>query len=68
MMARSGSRTAYSFGSGLGLLDRFSWFMENSGLKVHPVREKRPSIRGLFDLHGNLIEWNHDWNWDFASS
>jgi len=28
---------------------------------VHPPRELRPSQRGLFDLHGNLFEWTHDW-------
>jgi formylglycine-generating enzyme required for sulfatase activity len=21
----------------------------------------RPNLRGLFDLHGNLAEWTHDW-------
>jgi hypothetical protein len=25
------------------------------------TRKLPPSIRGLFDLHGNLFEWTHDW-------
>jgi formylglycine-generating enzyme required for sulfatase activity len=62
VMARNGSRTAYGYGSEVALLDRFGWFIENSGKKVHPGREKRPSLRGLFDLHGNLFEWTHDWS------
>jgi hypothetical protein len=60
VVARSGSRTAYGFGSEVGLLERFGWFMENSGKKVHSGREKRPSVRGLFDLHGNLFEGTRD--------
>jgi formylglycine-generating enzyme required for sulfatase activity len=66
--ARSGVQTSYGFGSEVSLLDRFGWFMDNSGKKVHPGREKRPSLRGLFDLHGNLFEWTHDWNGDFGDS
>jgi formylglycine-generating enzyme required for sulfatase activity len=66
VMSRSGSRTAYGFGSEVALLDRFGWFAENSGKKVHPGREKRPSVRGLFDLHGNLWEWTHDWEGAFG--
>lgn len=62
VIARSGTQTAYGFGSEVALLDHFGWFNENSGEKVHPVREKRPNVRGLFDLHGNLVEWTHDWN------
>jgi formylglycine-generating enzyme required for sulfatase activity len=68
VIARSGSRTAYGYGSEVALLDRFGWFTENSGKKVHPGREKRPSVRGLYDLHGNLYEWTHDWNGDFGAS
>jgi formylglycine-generating enzyme required for sulfatase activity len=68
VMARSGSRTSYGFGSEVALLDRFGWFAENSGKKVHPGREKLPSVRGLFDLHGNLFEWTHDWFGDFGDS
>ena len=47
VVVRSGSRTAYGFGSEVALLDRFGWFIENSGKHVHPPRELRPSVRGL---------------------
>jgi eukaryotic-like serine/threonine-protein kinase len=59
--SRAGARTPYGFGSEVSLLGRFGWFEENSGKHVHPPRELRPSVRGLFDLHGNLFEWSHDW-------
>jgi formylglycine-generating enzyme required for sulfatase activity len=58
---RGGSRTAYGFGGEVAVLQHFGWFRENSGQRVHATKELRPSIRGLFDLHGNLFEWTHDW-------
>ena len=68
VVARSGSRTAYGFGSDVALLDGFGWFLENSGKKLHTGRGKRPSVRGLFDLHGNLFEWTHDWYSEVGAS
>jgi len=65
--ARAGARTAYGFGSEASLLGRFGWFVENSGKEVHAPRELRPSIRGLFDIHGNLFEWTHDWKKNFET-
>jgi formylglycine-generating enzyme required for sulfatase activity/cellulose biosynthesis protein BcsQ len=62
---RAGALTAYGYGGDAGLLGRFGWFMENSGKHVHPPRELRPGRRGLFDLHGNLWEWTHDWYGDY---
>ena len=58
---RAAGRTAYVFGGEAGILGRFGWFQENSGKHVHPPRELRPSSCGMFDMHGNLFEWTHDW-------
>ena len=43
------------------MLGRFGWFQENSSKHVHPPKELRPGQHGMFDLHGNSIEWTHDW-------
>lgn len=59
--ARGGALTAYGFGSDVSMLARFGWFTENCGKHVHTPRELRPTLRGAFDLHGNLFEWTHDW-------
>ena len=58
--SRAGARTSYGFGSDTSLLGQFGWFLENSGKHVHPPRELRPSLRGVFDQHGNVYEWTHD--------
>ena len=63
--SRAGARTAYGYGGDVSLLGRFGWFSENSGQHVHRPRELRPNQRGLFDLHGNLFEWTHDWVGDY---
>lgn len=65
--ARAGARTAYAYGSDVDLLRHFGWFNENSGKHVHPPRELRPNLRGLFDMHGNLYDWIHDWYANFTS-
>lgn len=63
--SRRGVRTAYAYGSEVGLLGHFGWFLENSGKHVHPPKELRPSISGMFDMHGNLFEWTDDSLSDF---
>ena len=64
--ARSGSRSAFSYGSDSALLDFFGWFNANSNMKAQPPKQLRPSQRGLFDLHGNLSEWTHDYFSEFS--
>ena len=50
----------YGFGSDIVLLDGYGWFQSNSGSGIHAPMERRPGHRGLFDMHGNVLEWVHD--------
>lgn len=59
--ARGGSKARFSFGFEMDLLPNYAWFELNSGRRVHPPRELRPNMRGLFDLQGNVFEWCHGW-------
>jgi len=43
------------------ILDPIAWFCGNSGAHTHPVAQKLPNSWGLFDMLGNVLEWNHDW-------
>jgi formylglycine-generating enzyme required for sulfatase activity len=53
--------TRYSFGSSESLLAEYGWFSDNSAKWSHRTRELRPSVAGVFDIHGNLWEWVDDW-------
>jgi formylglycine-generating enzyme required for sulfatase activity len=59
--ARGGRRTAYGFGSDPLRLWWFGWFKDNSNKAIQETRQLFPSSRGLFDIHGNVKEWTHDW-------
>jgi len=65
--ARSGMRSLYGFGSDPELLEHFGWFKENAQF-LHASHELRPTLRGLFDIHGNLYEWTYDWHAKFEPS
>lgn len=60
-VARAGSETQYSFGTSDSLLAEYCWYVSSSNQWSHPTGQLRPSVGGLFDIHGNLWEWTDDW-------
>lgn len=64
---RAGSQTALHNGKELTSetgtcyhLNEVGWYDENSGSQTHPVGEKQGNAWGIYDLHGNVLEWCQD--------
>ena len=64
--ARAGSNTAFAYGdisntstdSNLNIL---GWYNSNSDSTTHAVAQKQANAWGLYDIHGNVMEWCMDW-------
>jgi formylglycine-generating enzyme required for sulfatase activity len=57
---RSGTSSAFSFGKDELLIDDYAWYAGNSRGMNHPTGQKKPNAWGLFDMHGNVLEWCED--------
>jgi formylglycine-generating enzyme required for sulfatase activity len=56
---RAGTMTRYSFGDE-GDIGSYAWHEGNSGGQTHPVKQKKANPWGLYDMHGNVLEWCQD--------
>ena len=62
---RAKSATDFCFGDDESMLSQYAVFNRE---KTQPVSSRQPNGWGVFDMHGNLWEWNADWHEDFAST
>ena len=57
---RSGSLSSWCFGSSDTLLSKYAWHQANAQNRTWPVGRLKPNDFGIFDMHGNILEWCHD--------
>jgi formylglycine-generating enzyme required for sulfatase activity len=57
---RAGSTSSRPYGGSESWLAEYSWYVANSGRRIHPPGLKKPNDLGLFDMLGNAMEWCAD--------
>ncbi len=54
---RAGTQTVFSWGDDEALASEYSWLYSNSSGSYQRVGQKKPNSWGLYDMHGNVMEW-----------
>jgi formylglycine-generating enzyme required for sulfatase activity/mono/diheme cytochrome c family protein len=57
---RAGTTTAYHFGEDPADLEDYAWYYDNSDGQYQKIGLKKPNPWGLYDMHGNVMEWTLD--------
>ena len=72
---RAGTESAYSDGSECTepegkdpALVKVGWFDKNSDGKTHAVRQLEANRWGVYDVHGNVLEWCEDWYGEYGTA
>jgi formylglycine-generating enzyme required for sulfatase activity len=62
---RAGTESIWNFGDDEKVLGDYAWYVENTNDigegYAHQVGLKKPNPFGLYDMHGNVSEWCHDY-------
>jgi len=68
-LCRAGSTTVYLFGDDQAEVPKYAWTADNAGGTAHPVGGLSASAWGLFDFHGNVLEWTADtWHGNYRNA
>ena len=59
---RAGSKTRFCFGDDDKQLGAYASYDQNSSAGTAPVGLRKPNSWGLYDIHGNILEWCTDWH------
>ena len=63
---RAGTQTNFYSGDTEDDLKRVALYEANSSGTTHPVGQKEANAFGLYDLHGNVLQWCQDWKGDYS--
>ena len=64
---RAGTTTRYWEGDGESDLEQVGWYGANSEGRTHRVGRKPANPWGLYDVHGNVLEWTlSEWSDDYS--
>jgi formylglycine-generating enzyme required for sulfatase activity len=54
---KAGTQTAYSWGDDASKAGEYAWYYDNSSGSYQKTGTKKPNPWGLYDMHGNVMEW-----------